>query len=423
MLTNILKKIGAATLLLAASQVLLLLAMRMLSRRLGERGYGEYGLAMSIGVYSFQFIQWGMDQFLTVKFARGSADDSRRLLGVLLRQKQLAALVALSGGGIAAFSAPTSSERALIFLGALDGVIISFTIPSMFDARGRTATWQFFAFLRHSAYLGVILIMAFFFPGYFSPAAIVSVHALCAVVQVLLDQFWIQKNYGPPWWPAPAREALELWRSGAPMALAMLAQQALFYMGLPLLSFFGRESERGALTLSNQFAIGAASFIGAPAAIIHARLAQHQGEGRVFLRRVLRATFLCALAGVALSLAFPIVGGFVVRNFFQNFADSTPSIMRVDAWRLAPILASVPLASAVICLNRLRAFAACWIFALITSVIVAAIRIPQISSAPGNYSGAIGAATAVAAGSFAFFIFSALLLAYDWWRSPAEAAA
>ncbi|HLX61123.1 MAG TPA: hypothetical protein VKX17_07550 [Planctomycetota bacterium] len=423
MLASILKKIGAATLLLAASQVLLLLAMRMLSRRLGEQGYGQYGLAMSIGVYSFQFIQWGMDQFLTVKFARGSADESRRLLGVLLRQKQLAALVALAGGGIVAFSAQSSSERALIFLGALDGVIVSFTIPSMFDARGRTATWQFFAFLRHSTYLGALMILAWFFPNYFSPSAVVSIHALCAVVQVLLDQFWIQRNYGPALWPAPARDALELWRSGAPMALAMLAQQAMFYMGLPLLRHFARDNEMGALTLSNQFTIGAASFIGAPAAIIHARLAQHQGEGRAFLRRVLRATILCALAGIALSLAFPFIGGFIVRHVFQNFADSTPKILSIDGWRLAPILASAPLASAVICLNRLRAFATCWIFALLTGLAVAAILIPRFPAAAGSYNGAIGAASAVVAGSFAFFVFSALLLAYDWWRSPAEKAA
>src|SRR5438094_8614306 len=56
MFISLLKRIGAAMMLLAASQVLLLLAMRMLSRRLGEQGYGQYGLAMSIGVYSFQFI-------------------------------------------------------------------------------------------------------------------------------------------------------------------------------------------------------------------------------------------------------------------------------------------------------------------------------------------------------------------------------
>ena len=394
-----LKKISAATLLLMACQGLLLLAMPLVISRLGKTGYGEFGLAMSIGVYAYQFIQWGMDQLLTVKFARGSDADTRHLLGLLLRQKQLAALLALAAAGIAAACSPKASERPLIFLGALDGIILAFTIPSIFDARGRTANWQFFAFLRHAAYLGLILILAYFFPRYFSPVVLLALHALCIVPEVLLEQLWIQNAIGLPQWPAPTHEALKLWRDAAPMALAMLAQQVLFFLGVPALRHFGRENEMGGLTLSNQLTMVAASFFSAPAAMIQVRLAQHAADRAGFGRRVLKTTILCALAGAAISLLFPQAGAMLVRHVFKNLADSTPRILEVDAWRLTAILAGVPLSCALICRNQLRAFAFCWIVAFVSGASAAAVFIPRY--------GAPGAAGAVALGAAAFCVCAA----------------
>lgn len=375
MLTGLLKKMSAATLLLLGCQGLLLAAMQIVSARLGKSGYGRFGLAMSFSVFASQFIQWGMDQVLTVKFARGSVAESLRLLGYLYRQKQLAALLALAIGAIVALSWNEADERLLVFLGALDGVAVAFTIPSIFDAHGSTATWQLFAFLRHSIYLGAIVLIASLYSN-IAPVSIVAIHLLCTLPEVLLEQLWIRRHIGILEWPAPVRQAYELWRNAAPLALALLAQQVLFYCGVPIMRAFGREAETGGLYLSNQFSIGAASFLAVPGAILHARLALHAHEGAEFRRRVFQMTILCALVGVVVSLTFPIVTGVFVRHFFKNLADSAPAVLAIDTWRLAPILASIPLASGLICLGKLRSFSICNILAAVIGIAAAIALVP-----------------------------------------------
>lgn len=402
MLEGVLKKMSAATLLLLGCQGLLLFAMQIVSQRLGKTGYGQFGLAMSISVYASQFIQWGMDQLLTVKFARGSADDARRLLGLMLRQKQLAALVAILAAGIAALGWADADARALIFLGAVDGVCLAFTMPSIFDARGKTATWQFFAFLRHSIYLAALLLFAAYYRDFYTPVSVVSLHLVCIFTELFLEQIWIRHHCGAPQWPAPASEAFALWREAAPMALAVLAQQVLFNCGQPILRALGRDAEAGGLYLSNQFTIGAASFIVAPGAILHARLALHAHEGAAFRRRIWRTVLPCALAGIVISLTYPLVGGWIVRRFFKNLADSTPAILFFDTWRLAPILASVPLCSALICLGRLRAFAASQIVSALIGIITAVALVPKY--------GALAVAGGIATGSCVCFLFVATLV-------------
>ncbi len=86
---RLLNKVAPATLWLLASQLILLQAMLLVSRRLGTAGYGLYGLAMTANVLVAPLMQWGMEPLLTVKFARGSADENRTLFGVVLRQRQL----------------------------------------------------------------------------------------------------------------------------------------------------------------------------------------------------------------------------------------------------------------------------------------------------------------------------------------------
>ncbi len=281
--------------------------------------------------------------------------------------------------------------------------------------RGRTTTWQFIAFLRHAAYFGAILVLAEFFPAYFSPLAVVALHGLCIVPQVLLEQHWINRNYGAPRWPAPVRGALILWRDAAPMALAMLAQQALYYGGIQALPVFGKEGELGALTLSNQLTVGATSFLAAAASILHGRLALHAHEGCAYRRRVWRAAAVCVCAGAAVSFAFIVAGNWVLEHCGSKISGSiTPPILAVDAWRLAPILASAPLSSTLICLHRLRLYAACHVFALLAFVIAAISLIPN--------HGARGAAGAVAIGCLAFFLSTLSAVAFAFNDMPAESA-
>ncbi len=368
MFKGVLKKMSVATLLMLGCQMLLLVAMQLVSQRLGKSGYGRFGLAMSMSVFAAQFIQWGMDQLLTVKFVRGNVDDSRRLLGLLLRQKQLASLFTLFVGATVALCWNEPGERLLVFLGIADGVCLAFTIPSIFDARGKTATCQLFAFIRHTIYLGILLLIGVYCPERFTPLFAVELHLICVLPELILEQIWIYRKTGAPLWPVPVGDAYALWRDAAPMALAMFAQQVLFNCGLPIMRAFGREAETGGLYLSNQFTIGATSFVIAPGAILHARLALHSHEGPAFRRMIWLATGACALAGVVISLSYPIVCSWIVRHFFKSLADSTPTILMIDTWRLALVLASVPLSSALICLGRLRAFAACHILAAIVGI-------------------------------------------------------
>lgn len=407
-LIALIRKISAASLLLLASQLILFLTMRLNADRLGPIGYGRFGLAMSVSVCAAQFIQWGMDQFLTARFVRGSPNESRHLLGVLLRQKQIAAIIVLAAAALFALIGNPQSQGELIFLGAVDGIILGFTIPSVFDARSRMSTWQFYAFLRHAAYVAAVLVLAVFFKQYYSPFTVLSLHALAIVFEVILEQLWIQKNYGLPQWPIPPRETLPLWREAAPMALAMLAQQTLFYIGPPALEFFGRSGEMGALNVSNQFTIGAASFIVLPSAVILARLAAHPFSGgadlKAFRKIVWRMAAACAVAGIFYSVAFDIAAEFIAVQYFPKY-PSAPGIIAIDAWRLAPIFAAAPFASALICRGRLRAYAAAHVTALLVGTIAAIIFVPT--------HGAKAAAGAVMLGRVAFLLLSVIFFTLD----------
>ncbi|MEI6231896.1 MAG: hypothetical protein WCT04_02505 [Planctomycetota bacterium] len=405
MLKNVLKKMSASTLLLLGCQGLLLGAMQIVSQRLGKAGYGQFGLAMSFSVFSAQFILWGMDPLLTFKYARSSADDARSLLGIVLRQKQLAAFTAIFAGTLVALGWPDADERFMIFLGSVDGACLACTMPSIFDARGKTATWQFFAFIRHSIYLGLVLAVSRFFPEHFHPQTVLELHLLCILPELALEQFWVRRNVGIPHWPAPVREAFNLWRESAPMAVAVLAQQLLFNSGLPILHTFGDDAESGGLYLSSQFTTAAASFIAAPAAILHARLALHAHEGPAFRRRVWQTAIPCFVAGIFVSLSYPVVTSAIVRSLFKNLADSAPAILYIDTWRLAPILATIPFASALICLGRLRAFALCHVASALIGVSLSAALVPTY--------GPRAAACGIALGSCLCFVFSATLVLLD----------
>lgn len=407
-LVVLLQKAGAASLLLLASQLILFLGTKFNSDILGEIQYGRFGLAMSVSAYASQFIQWGLDQYLTVRFVRGSVDESRRLYGVLLRQKQIAALLVLAAGALASMLWATREDRDIIFLGAVDGVAIGFLMPSLFDASAKTALFQFYAFLRHAAYVGAMIALASFAISRYSPLAVLGLHAFGIMFEVVLEQLWIQKNYGPPVWPVPARETLPLWRDAAPMALAVLAQQALYYLGVPAMRFFDKQQSMGALYLSNQFTFAAASFITAPAALVHARLAgmsEATAAGRAaFRKKVWLATLAFAAAGIVYTFAFDIAGRFLAAQFFEKLT-AVPEIISVDAWRLVPIFASVPLASALICRGHLRAFAIANIMGLLAGVAIAVVFIPRYD--------ALGAAGAIAGGRFVYAAACAFFVVLD----------
>ncbi len=89
---------------------------------------------------------------------------------------------------------PRGSEAPLIFLGALDGVLVGLTLPALFDARRSSALWQFCAFVRHGIYLGTLVLAFKVWPQSVTPLNIVVLHALCISRSSCLNKFGCGKR-------------------------------------------------------------------------------------------------------------------------------------------------------------------------------------------------------------------------------------
>ncbi len=144
----------------------------------------------------------------------------------------------------------------------------------------------------------------------------------------------------------------------------------------------------------------ATAILGAALSVLHGKLANHSHDPVGLRAHVWRATFVCALVGIAGSLA----GSFAalwIPNVFGKDYEATVGILQIDIWRLAAILAAAPLLSFLICIGRLRTFALVHGAGLAGGVALAAWRV--------NSDGARGVALAVAAGHGIVFVLALIL--------------
>jgi len=389
---------GAAAAWLAV-QVLGLAVVLMVSRWLGPAEYGRLGLALVFGTYACYLSQWGIDPLLTRMLVRDSPDAARLHLAAFLRQKQFSGLLLLVLGGILAALWRVPDERALICLGVLGGLILSFTVAPAFDARSRIGAYLSFALARQSAYLLAVLALWLWGRAFFAAPAVLLASAAGLSLQILLEWRWVRGNYGALRWEGAFHAGWELWRAGAPMAIAFAAMQALTLCGPPLVDALGSAADLGLLVVSNQLAMVAVSFLGLLTRLAHARLAAIPDTGGAFFRRrVWLATLGFTVAGAAVALPLALCATWLVPLLFgPKFAGAAP-IFAVDAWRAVGVLASAVLGSALICQHRVRAYAVCHVLSLLVGAGVAVLGIPAY--------GAIAAAAAVAIGRAAFAVFA-----------------
>jgi len=384
-----------------AIQLVGLAAVLLVSRWLGPAEYGRLGLALAFGTYACYLSQWGIDPLLTRMLVRDPPEAARLHLAAFARQKQCSGVLLLLLGGVLALFWRVPEERALIFLGVLGGLILSFTVAPAFDARTRIGTYLLFSVVRQLSYLMAVLSLWFFARGYLGALAVLIASAASCALQVCLEWRWVRRHYGVLQWNPASEAGWELLRQGTPMAVAFAAMQALTLCGPPLLETLGGARELGLLVASNQLAIVTVSFLGLLSRLAHARLAAIQDTGGAFFRRrAWLVTLGFTVAGAGVALAGMLCADWLVPLLFgREFAPAAP-IFAVDVWRCVGVLASAVLGSALICQQRVRAYAVCHVLAMAVGLAVAWHFIPAY--------GAVAAAAAVAVGRAAFAVFAAV---------------
>jgi O-antigen/teichoic acid export membrane protein len=331
---------------------------------------------------------------------RDSPEAARLHLAAFARQKQFSSLVLLLLGGSLALCWRAPDERALIFLGVLGGLVLSFSVAPAFDARTRIGTYMFFSVLRQTGYLAAVLALWFFARGCFSALVVLIAAAGSFTLQVFLEWRWVRRNYGGLQWQGAGAAGWELLRQGTPMAVAFAAMQALTLCGPPLLETLGGAEELGLLVASNQLAMAAVSFLGLLSRLAHARLAAIPDTGGAYFRsRAWLVTLGFTVAGAGVALPLMLCSDWLVPLLFGRKFAPAAAIFAVDVWRCVGVLAGAVLGSALICQHRVRAYAVCQVLALFVGLAVAWRFIPA--------HGAVAAAAAVAVGRAAFALCAA----------------
>jgi len=394
---------GAAVWWIAA-QGLGFLSVVIVSRALGPEGYGRLGLAMAIGTYLCFINQWGIDVLLARMLVRDGPANAGRHLAAFLRQKQVSGAILFAAVAAACASGIAGRESGLVFVGAISGLSLSLTVPAAFDAQRRQGTYLAFASARQ-----LFFVLATFVLWKSGSAAlplvlgILIADATSVILQIALEWGWIRKTFGPLQWNNASAEARELWRSAIPTALAYTSLQALTLSGPVLIEMFGDKHELGALVASNQLATVAASLAGLLTRAVHVRLAAiPDAHGALFRRRVWLSTLGMTGLGVAAAIPFLFVSDWSVQLVFGQRFNAAAPLLSIDVWRVAGMLASAVLGSALICQQRVRAYAACHVLAMIAGLAVAIVYVPT--------RGAIAAVAGVAIGRAAFAIFAAIVL-------------
>lgn len=399
-----LSSLSGAALWWFAAQALSFASVVVVSRALGPEGFGRMGLAMTIGTYLCFVNQWGIDMLLARMLVRDGPPHAGRHLAAFLRQKQVSGAILLACAAVACALGFAGDDRALIFVGSVGGLTLSFTVPSAFDAQRRQGTYLAFAATRQ--FFFVLLAAALWKwsgPGSALPFWVLLADAASVLLQIALEWSWVQRTYGALNWENASAESRDLWLSAIPTALAFAALQALTLSGPALITALGNKEELGALVASNQLATVAAGLAGLLARAVHVRLAAIPDiNSAQFHRRVWLTALGMTLIGLAAALPLMLLSDWAVYLVFGSRYSAADPIFAVDIWRIVGMLASAVFGSALICRQRMRAYAACHVLAMAVGLAIAVLYVPA--------RGAIAAVAAIAIGRAAFAIFAAIVL-------------
>jgi len=387
---------------LILTQVLAFCSARLVSNALGSEQYGRFGLALVFGVYSSQFIQWGLDPLVSRELARAGPEDSAEILAASLRQKQLASVFALLAGIAAALLWQHTDERLIVLLGVVDGIILSYTMPSAFDVRGRTPLYFLFTSGRQALYLISILVLLYVFSVRATPGLFLVLHACAIVPQIAAEWLWIRRSFGALNMKNAFAKGRQLWLDAAPIAIALCAWQVSIFLGPPMMEFFGRTSQLGELVVSNQLALAIFSLGLVPGRMIQVWLAALTPGSAQFRRAMLRYMLVFALAGAVMAFIADHFSEKIVTLFFGEQFRAAAPLFAIDVWRIVGAFSGLVLSGALICENRLRAYGACQVAALAAAIAVAVFAVPRF--------GAAGAVLAVVMSQCVFSSLALLLL-------------
>lgn len=388
---------------LVGVQLLSFGSMWLVSRALGPDAYGRLGLALIAGVYAYQVVQAGLDAFQTRLLAQAVPDESRRILGGTLRQKQWAALFALAAGAVLAMLWKIPDERALIFIGVLDGVALAFTLPSAFDARGATATYFGFAVARQAIYLAGVAVLILLAPQLLSVQNVLILHLAAILPQLWLERRWIRTHYGAPDFSESGKRSAEQFRAAIPLSVGSAAWQLAMVIGPPILEFTGHRTDMGFLVLSNQLAMAAHSLSLLFSRIAMAKLAQIADPFSAAFRTawMLETLRFSALA-VALAACGAFIGPYFIERIWGTAFAAAGALFAIDVWRIVGAFGGGVTSAALVSQSRLSTLAFCHVVSLASGVALALIFVPV--------HGARAAVWAVVAARGGFLLLSTLSL-------------
>jgi O-antigen/teichoic acid export membrane protein len=386
----------------AVGSALSIVAVAIVTRALGEAGYGRYITVISLIAVVGSLSEAGMTNLGVREFAiRDGADRDRlmrNLLGLRIALSLLSALAAL----VFAVASGYDDEMVLASAIAAAGIVVAnlqgaFSVPlSARLALGRLTA------LELVRQLSVTLLTVALAVASAGLVAFVGVSAVAPLAALLLTLWWVRGQI--PVLPAVDREAWRtLLRVTGPLAVAAAVGSLYVYVIVLVMSFTSSEEATGNFGASFRVFVVVASIAGLLVGSASALLARAARDDQERLAYALQRLFEVALIAGAAAAVTTVVGAGVAIDVIAG-ADYEDA---VEALRIqgAAILASFLIATwsyALISLHQHTALLVCNGLALAVGIVIAVALTPD--------GGASGGAIATVAGETTLAVAYAIAL-------------
>jgi O-antigen/teichoic acid export membrane protein len=386
----------------AAGSALSVVAAAIVTRELGEAGFGRYITVISLIAVVGSLSEAGMTNLGVREFSIRGGDDRDRLMRNLLGLRIVLSVV--SGLAALVFAAASGYDDAMVAATAIAaaGIVVSnlqgaFSVPlSARLALGRLTSLEL---LRQVATTLLTVALAIAGAGL---VAFVGITAVAPLAALLLTLWWVRGQI--PALPAVDRRTWRtLLRVTGPFAAAAAVGSLYVYVIVLVMSFASTEQATGNFGASFRVFIVVASIAGLLVGSASALLARAARDDQARLAYALERLFEVALIAGAAAAVTPVVGAGVAIDVIAgpDYEDA------VDALRIqgGAILASFLIATwsyALISLHRHTALLVCNALALAVGVALAVVLTPG--------GGAAGGAVATVAGETTLAIAYAIAL-------------
>ena len=386
----------------AAGSALSVVAAAIVTRELGEAGYGRFITVISLIAVVGSLSEAGMTNLGVREYAIREGPERDRLMRNLLGLRL--ALSVLSGVAALCFAAASGYDEAMVAATAIAaaGIVVAnlqgaFSVPlSARLALGRLTALEL---VRQLAITLLTVALAIAGAGL---VAFVGVAALAPLVALLLTLWWVRGQI--PALPAVDRETWRrLLKVTGPFAVAAAVGSLYVYVIVLVMSFTSTDEATGNFGASFRVFIVVASIAGLLVGSASALLARAARDDQERLAYALQRLFEVALIAGAAAAVTTVVGAGVAIDIIAgpDYEDA------VEALRIqgGAILASFLIATwsyALISLHRHAALLVCNTLALAVGVVLAVVLTPD--------SGASGGALATLAGEITLAVAYAIAL-------------